>query len=54
MSNLQRAVDALAFLVAMGQDFAASLYTVSERFGVNPNELAYEFDAVNDNQWRSP
>jgi hypothetical protein len=52
MSNLQRAVDALAFLVAMGQDFAASLYTVSNRFGVSPDLVAFEFDSLNNEQWR--
>lgn len=53
MGKVQQAANALAFLVSMGEDFAASLKAVAERFGVNPDIVAYEFDAINNDQWRA-
>jgi hypothetical protein len=48
---MHQALNALLLLIAGGFDFSASLKTVSDRFGVNPDLLAYEFDRANDDQW---
>lgn len=49
---MQRALSVLLKRVASGEDFAVALKQVSNKFKVNPDWLAYEFDRANDDQWR--
>jgi hypothetical protein len=49
---MHQALKTLCLLVWAGHDFASALKKVADHFKVNEDQLAFEFDAANDDQWR--